>query len=68
MTFEHFVNQRREYYKSLKQDRRPRGQNSELKRAIGKLAMPMFNGSSKMTTQAWIHKFDTFLTLRPMVW
>ena len=28
--------------------------------------MPTFDGSGKMTTQAWIHKLDTFLALRPM--
>ena len=26
----------------------------------------MFDGSGKMTAQAWISKLDTFLTLRPM--
>ena len=41
-------------------------QNSELKRATSKLTMPTFDGSGKMTTQAWIHKLDTFLALRPM--
>ena len=66
MTFEHFVNQRREHYRSLRQDRRPRGKNSELKRATTKLTMPTFDVSAKMTAQAWIHKLDTFLALRPM--
>ena len=28
--------------------------------------MPIFDGSGKMTAQAWIHKLDTFLALRPM--
>ena len=52
MTFERFVNQRREHYRSLRQDRRPRCQNSELKRAIGKLTIPTFDGSGKMIAQA----------------
>ena len=28
--------------------------------------MPTFDGSGRMTAQAWIHKLDTFLALRPM--
>ena len=66
MPFERFVNQRREHYRAVKLDRRPRGQNNELKHATGKLTLTTFDGSSKMTVQAWIHKLDTFLALRPM--
>ena len=66
MTFEHFVNQRREHYRSLRRGRRPKGQNSELKRATCKLTIPTFDGSGKMIAQSWIHKLDTFMALRPM--
>ena len=52
MTFEKFINQRREHYISLRWDKRPRSQNSELKRATGKLTMPTFYGSGNMITQA----------------
>ena len=46
---------------------RPRGQNDEVKRATRKLTMLKFDGSGKMIAQAWIHKLNTFLALRPMI-
>lgn len=67
ITFERFVNQRREHYRAARQDRRPRIQNNELKRATGKLSLTTFDGSSRMTTRAWIHKLYTYLALRPMI-
>ena len=66
MTFERFVNQRREHYRTVRQNRRPHGKDNELKRATEKLSLTTFDGSSRMTAQAWIHKLDTFLALRPM--
>ena len=67
MAFERFVNQRREYYCAIKQNRRPHGKDNELKWATGKLSLTTFDGSSRMTTQAWIHKLDTFLALRTTI-
>ena len=52
MTFERFVNQRRERYCAVRQNRRPRGEDNELKRAIGKLSLTTFDGSSRMRAQA----------------
>ena len=31
------------------------------------LTLPSFDGSGHMIAQAWIHKLDTFLALRPML-
>ena len=67
MTFERFDNQRRENYSVVRQNRRPRGEDNELKRATRKLSLTTFDGSSRMTAQVWIHKLDTFLALRPMI-
>ena len=66
MTFERFVNQRREHCRVVRQNRRTRGEDNKLKQATRKLSLTTFDGISKMTTQAWIHKLDTFLALRPM--
>ena len=30
------------------------------------MALPTFDGSGKITTRAWIHKVDTFLSLKTM--
>ena len=57
-----------EHMRSSRQNRRPRGgQDSELQRASSKLTLPSFDGSGQMIAQAWIHKLDTFLALRPML-
>lgn len=61
------MNQRREHYHAVRQNRRPRGKDNELKWATGKLSLTTFDGSSRMTMQAWVHKIDTFLALRPMI-
>ena len=66
MNFERFLNQRREHYHAVKHNRRPHGEDNELKWAAGKLSLTTFDGSSRMTAQAWIHKLDTFLALRPI--
>jgi hypothetical protein len=31
-----------------------------------KMEIPYFDGSTKMTTQAWVQKLDTYLQLNPM--
>ena len=33
---------------------------------MNKLSFPTFDGSSKTSARAWIHKLDTYLTLKPM--
>ena len=33
---------------------------------MNKLTLPTFDGSSKTSARAWIHKLDTYLTLKPM--
>jgi hypothetical protein len=35
--------------------------NYELERRVGKMDIPYFDGSPKMTTQAWVQKLDTYL-------
>ena len=65
LNFNQYMNQKREAEKS-QQDRRPRMQNKDLKHAMNKLTLPTFDGSGKTTARAWIHKLDTYLTLKPM--
>lgn len=48
MNFGRFVTQRREHYK-LRQDRRPRNQNRDLKHATNKITLPTFDGGGKVT-------------------
>ena len=33
----------------------------ELERMVGKIEIPYFDGSPKMTAQAWVQKLDTYL-------
>jgi hypothetical protein len=40
--------------------------NYELERRAGKMEIPYFDGSPKMTAQAWVQKLDTYLQLNPM--
>jgi hypothetical protein len=40
--------------------------NYELERRAGKMEIPYFDGSAKMTAQAWVQKLDTYLQLNPM--
>lgn len=37
-----------------------------LKKKIGKLNLPYFNGSSETTTHAWVQKVDTYFQFNPM--
>ena len=59
------MNQKREAERP-QQDRRPKVQNRDLKHAMNKLNLPTFDGSNKVLARAWIHKLDTYLTLKPM--
>jgi hypothetical protein len=38
----------------------------EFERRAGKIEIPYFDGTAKMTTQAWVQKLDTYLQLNPM--
>jgi hypothetical protein len=38
----------------------------EFDRREGKIEIPYFEGMTKMTTQAWVQKLDTYLQLNPM--
>jgi hypothetical protein len=40
--------------------------NYELERRAGKMEIPYFDGSPKMTAQAWVQKLYTYLQLNPM--
>ena len=40
--------------------------HSELQQVTNKLVLPTFDGSGKITALAWIHKVDTFLSLKTM--
>jgi hypothetical protein len=41
-------------------------ENNELERRVGKMEIPYFDGSSKVTAQAWVQKLYTYLQLNPM--
>jgi hypothetical protein len=51
-----FKNKPRPYHRS----------NYEFERRAGKMEIPYFDGSAKMTAQAWVQKLDTYLQLNPM--
>jgi hypothetical protein len=38
----------------------------EFERRAGKIEIPYFDGTTKMTTQAWVQNLDTYLKLNPM--
>jgi hypothetical protein len=40
--------------------------NYELEHKVAKMDIPYFDGSSKVTAQAWLQKIDTYLQLNPM--
>jgi hypothetical protein len=40
--------------------------NNELERRAGKMEIPYFDGSSRITAQAWVQKLDVYLQLNPM--
>jgi hypothetical protein len=49
----------------------PRGapgqqQNADLRRKVGKLSIPSYDGSSRYTARSWVQKLDTYLQLNPM--
>jgi hypothetical protein len=45
----------------------PKHRNSfEFERRAGKIEIPYFDGTAKMTAQAWVKMLDTYLQLNPM--
>ena len=38
----------------------------EFEQRAGKIEIPYFDGTTKMTAQAWVQKLDTYLQLNPM--
>jgi hypothetical protein len=40
--------------------------NYDVERRTGKMEIPYFDGTTKMTMQAWLQKLDTYLQLNPM--
>jgi hypothetical protein len=40
--------------------------NYELERRMGKIEIPYFDCTAKMTARAWVQKLDTYLQLNPM--
>jgi hypothetical protein len=40
--------------------------NYEFECRAGKMEIPYFDGTTKMTAQAWVQKLDTYLQLNPM--
>lgn len=59
-------------YRLERQDRGPRrqiGQSTqpaEYKDALNKVSLPTFDGRGKTSARSWVHKLDTFLSLKPM--
>jgi hypothetical protein len=43
------------------------GHNIDFIRKAGKLTIPSFDGSSKCTARAWVHKLDTYYKLNQMI-
>ena len=41
-------------------------QNNDLSRAIGKITLATYDGTSGMSARAWVHNLDIYLSLRPM--
>ena len=74
MNLNQFMDQRKEKarFHMNRQDGRPRGQGrfgtqpAEYKDALNKIPLPTFDGSGQMSVRSWIHKLDTFLSLKPM--
>ena len=50
-----------------KEDNRSLYQNKELNCALGKLALPTFDGSSQSSANTWVQKLDVYFQLNPMV-
>ena len=57
--FDKFLSQRRENYKT-RRDQRSSDQNRSLKHTAHKFSLPMFDCSGMVATQSWTHKLDTF--------
>jgi hypothetical protein len=58
-----------EQYCQLKFRNQPRSNHRgsfEFERRAGKIEIPYFDGTAKMTAQAWVQKLDTYLQLNPM--
>jgi hypothetical protein len=56
-------------YCQLKFRNKPRSNHRsshEFERRAGKMEIPYFDGTAKMTVQAWVHKLDTYLQLNPI--
>lgn len=58
-TFDRYLNYRANRQKQVEKQ-------SESQQVTNKLTLPTFDGSGKMTARAWIHKVDTFLSLKTM--
>lgn len=62
-----YCSQRRDSMRN-RGDRWPRQQhNGDLHRATSKLTISSFDGSEKITTRAWVHKLDIYLSLKPIL-
>ncbi|XP_059065756.1 uncharacterized protein LOC131857345 [Cryptomeria japonica] len=66
LNFDQFMRQKWEVERN-RQERRPRFQHRDLEFATSKLTLPYYDGSGAVTTRSWIHKLDTYFTLRPMI-
>ena len=74
MNLNQFMDQRKEKarFHINRQDGRTRGQGRfgtqpvEYKDALNKIPLPTFDGNGQMSARSWIHKLDTFLSLKPM--
>jgi hypothetical protein len=53
-------NHQREPQRGGQQPQQQQGHNIDFIRKVGKLAIPSFDGSSKCTARAWVHKLDTY--------
>ena len=65
LTFVQYLNQKREVDRQ-QQERRPKALNRDLKHVMNKLTLPTFDGNGQTSARAWIHKLDTYLTLKPI--
>lgn len=56
------------YCEVVKNDHRGRNNrpNKDIQSKIGKLSIPNFDGSGKITAHAWLQKLETYLTLCPV--
>jgi len=68
LNFNQYMNQRKDRKKSRveQRPRRQTRQHKEFKEIMNKVPLPNCDGSGKTSARAWVHKLDTFLTLKPM--